>query len=54
MKEKIGCEIFVDLQKAFETAEHEVLLSKLDIYGVHGLTNNWFKSYLPGRKQYSL
>ena len=32
--------------------EHEVLLSRLDHYGVCGLTNNWFKSYLTGCKQY--
>ena len=48
---KIGCGVFVDLQKAFDTVEHEVL-SKLDHYGVRELTNNWLKSYLTGHKQY--
>ena len=48
----IGCGIFVDLQKAFDTLDHEVLLSKLDYYGIRVKSNNWFKSYLSNRKQF--
>ena len=48
-EENIGCRIFVDLQKAFGTVQHDILLSKL---GVPGLANEWIKSYLSNRKQY--
>ena len=41
----------VDLQKAFDTVGHQILLSKLDYYVIRGISNNWFKSYLFNRKQ---
>ena len=48
---KYVCGIFVDLQKAFDTVKHDILLDKLHHYGIHGKMNDWFKSYLQGRKQ---
>ena len=42
----------MDLQKAFDTVDHEILLSKLDYYGIRVISNIWFKSYLSNRKQF--
>ena len=43
--------IYLDLTKAFDTVKHEVLLEKLQTFGIQGTELNWFKSYLSDRKQ---
>ena len=48
----IGCGVFVDLQKAFDIVDHQMLLAKLSHYEICGVSNDWFKSYLSNRSQY--
>ena len=44
--------IFIDLKKAFDTVNFDILLKKLEHYGVRNTENQWFRNYLTGRLQF--
>ena len=46
-----SCGVFVDLEKAFDTVNHNILIKKLHYYGIVGPYNSWLQSYLTNRKQ---
>ena len=48
---KIGAAIFIDLKKAFDTVNHDILFSKLENIGIRGISLKWIKSYFTNRYQ---
>ena len=51
-KKQISLLLLIDFSKAFDMVEHDVLLKKLECYGIRGVALQWFKSYLSDREQF--
>ena len=46
-----SCSIFLDFTKAFDTVNHQILINKLEYYGIRFIAKDWFISYLSDRQQ---
>ena len=52
-KRQFVCGTFIDLQKAFDTVNHDIFLDKLNYYGIKGISNMSFENFLKERYQYT-
>ena len=50
-KDEFACGVFLDFQKAFDTVNHNIVIAKLNHYGIRGITLDWFQSYLTNCQQ---
>ena len=48
----MSCTVFVDLQKACDSIDHQIMLLELKHFGIDGVSNDLLKSYLPNCYQY--
>ena len=45
-KNNVNFALFLDLKKAFDTVDHEILIRKLKVYGIEGIEVEWFRTNL--------
>lgn len=51
-EKKVVVGVFIDLKKAFDTIDRNIMLEKMERYGVRGVGQEWLKSYIRYRSQY--